>query len=147
MLIIYSIAVCKPRLYFHAVVELEQTLSDTITHGIPSTILIGNGINDTIRIHLASKGKYFLTCLICVCRTVASLCSASGQHQKCRQSQADTFLILHILSFLVHSSVSALRSTREKTLVLPSSNIQKSRICIRLSPTLNKRILCALILC
>ena len=49
-------------LYFHAVVELEQSLGDTVTHGIPSTILIGNGINDTIRIHLASKGKYFLTC-------------------------------------------------------------------------------------
>ena len=89
MLIIYGVAVSKPRLYFHAVVELEQSLGDAVTHGIPSTVLIGNGIYNTIGIHLASESKYFLISTIRsrgASAVIGCSTAAASQQQSCCQS-------------------------------------------------------------
>ena len=77
MLVIYRITLCQPWLNFHAVVEFEQTLGDTVTHSVPSAILIRNGIYNTIGIHLTSESKYFLISGACRGSVAAAVCGRS----------------------------------------------------------------------
>ena len=114
MRFINRITFCKPRFYFHSIIEFKQSLTDTVTHTVPTGAFSRNGTDRTIVIHLTTKIQNLFpavqslcsACAFRTCATAGTTGSQTNHHQTCCQKKCCSFFHnLFFLSLFVHKAV------------------------------------------